>query len=257
MPININIPKQWNDLNPRQLKKIARLFNSSQAPKFIDILLFFALLDIRFWQLHKYYKAFVVIKNVGISDLKTTYNWLYEHNNLTKFIPSIKTKNKVLLAPASRIINLTIDEFAHTEDLFIGFNNTKDFEYLTYLAAVLYREVSEKGKRVVFDKNELDERATDLKSVNKTTLLAIALSYQGCRNYLYPKFPRVFPKQEGNVQNEKAPKSSNLGKLILSVSGKKFGTYNETKSTNLYIFLSEFEEELKTAKTRSKQKRHA
>ena len=56
------------------------------------------------------------------------------------------------------------------------------------------------------------------------------------------QFPSVFPKPK---IRGKIPKNSGFGKLVLHLSGGKFGTHNETKSTNVYTFLSEFEEQLK------------
>lgn len=147
-------------------------------------------------------------------------------------------------APADRITNLTVNEFAHADDLYLGWFKTKDFEYLQYLAAVLYRELDANGKRVVFDKTELDARAQQWKKIDKPTLLAIALSYQGCRSYLTAQFPIVFPKPTPNNKS-KTPRNSGFGKLVLYMSGGKFGTHNETKNTNIYTFLSEFEEQLK------------
>ncbi|WP_340074558.1 hypothetical protein [Leptobacterium sp. I13] len=242
MTINLTIPEQWNDLNARQLKKIAGYFHSGISGVLMDCLVFVALLDVRWWELWKKYKALKTINHVGLSELKKHYSWLQNTLSLTTFIPAIKAKGKIFLAPAARITNLTVEEFAVAEDLFFGWFNSKDIEYLYYLAAVLYREPDKDGKRMPFDKTELDARANALRKTDRCTLLAILLSYQGCRAYLTAQFPLVFPKPKGNV---KLPKSSGFGKLVLHASGGKFGTHNETKNTNVYTFLGEFEEQLK------------
>ena len=241
MTININIPTNWNDLTERQLKKLASIFHAKKNA-IQDVLVFFTLLNIRWWQFFKAYKAGKVLKNVPISELKTHYSFIYEKQERTKFIKSIRTKNKQLFAPNERITNLNVDEFAHAEDLYLGWHKTKDIEYLQYLTAVLYREKDEKGKRLLFDKTELEERAKALSKINKPILLATAITYQGCREYLYTQFPVVFPK---TTKKQKTPNSSGFGKLILHLSGAKFGSHNETKTTNVYTFLSEFEEQLK------------
>lgn len=242
MTINLKIPTSWNDLNIRQLKKIAGYFHSDLSGVLFDSKLFLVLLNVRWWQFLKQWKALKTIKNVGFSSLKEHYNWLHSSINLTTFIPSIKTKSKKLHAPADRINNLTVNEFSHADDLFLGWHTTQDFEYLHYLAAVLYRELDENGKRVPFDKTELDKRAKQLSKLDKQTLLAISLSYQGSRSYMISQFPVVFPKPKGKT---KTPRNSGFGKLVLHLSGGKFGTHNETKNTNVYTFLSEFEEQLK------------
>ncbi|MFL0067856.1 hypothetical protein V2605_03910 [Tenacibaculum maritimum] len=241
MTININIPTNWNNLTERQLKKLASIFHSEKN-KIQDVLVLFILLNIRWWQFKKIFNVSKVLRNVGISELKKNYVFLYEKQERTKFINSIKVKGKRLFSPNERITNLNVDEFAHAEDLYLGWHKTKDIEYLQYLTAVLYREKDEKGKRLLFDKTELEERAKALSKINKPILLATAITYQGCREYLYTQFPVVFPK---TTKKQKTPNSSGFGKLILHLSGAKFGSHNETKRTNVYTFLSEFEEQLK------------
>ena len=241
MTINITIPTSWNDLTDRQLKKLAGIFHSKKNT-IQDVLVLFTLLNVRWWQFRKTFKVGRILKNVGLTELKKHYSFLYEKQERTKFITSFKVKDKLLFSPNERITNLTVDEFAHAEDLFLGWHKTKDIEYLQYLTAVLYRELTGYSKRTPFDKTELEERATALSKTDKTIFLATAMTYQGCREYLYTQFPKVFPK---TTKKQNTPKSSGFGKLILHESGKKFGTHNETKSTNVYTFLSEFEEQLK------------
>ncbi|CAA0149597.1 conserved hypothetical protein [Tenacibaculum maritimum] len=241
MTININIPANWNDLTERQLKKLAGIFHSKKN-KTQDVLVLFILLNIRWWQFKKIFNIGKVLRSVGISELKSYYTFLYEKQERTKFIKSIKVNGKRLFSPNERITNLNVDEFAHVEDLYLGWSKTKDIEYLHYLTAVLYREKNKKGKRLLFDKIELEERAKALSKINVQILLATVLTYQGCREYLYTQFPVVFPK---TTKKTKTPNSSGFGKLILHLSGKKFGSHRETKTTNVYTFLSEFEEQLK------------
>lgn len=242
MTINLKTPESWNDLNIRQLKKIAAILHANLSGVFFDYRMFIALLGVRWWQFVKKWKALKTIRNVGFSSLKEHYNWLYSSCSLTTFIPTIKTKSKTLHAPADRIYNLTVNEFSHADDLYLGWFKTQDFEYLQYLAAVLYREIGKDGKRVAFDKTELEARAKYLSKIDQQTLLAISLSYQGSRSYMIAQFPIVFPKPKGKA---KPPNNSGFGKLVLHLSGGKFGTHNETKNTNVYTFLSEFEEQLK------------
>lgn len=241
MTINLKIPQSWNELSVWQLKKIASLLHSETSVLF-DYKVFMVLLKVRWWAFRKKWKIRKVLKEVSLSMLKTHYNWFYGSLELTVFIPTLKATSQVWNAPADRLTNISIDEFSHAEDLYLGWNASKDFEYLRYLAAVLYRENDDNGKRVKFDKTELDKRAKQIEKTNQKTLLAILLTYQGSRGYLFAQYPTVFPKRKGTA---KAPKTSGFGKLVLHFSGGKFGTYNETKNTNVYTFLDEFEEQLK------------
>jgi len=242
MTINLKIPTSWNDLNIWQLKKIARYSHSNLSGIIFDYKIFLVLLNVRWWHFRKKWKVQKTLLNFTLSNLKKEYSWLQSGLDLTTFIPCIKIKSQKWFAPSDRINNLTVDEFAHAEDLYLGWFNDKDFEYLRYLVAVLYRELDANGKRKPFDKTELDARARHLSKLNQETLLAILLSYQGSRTHLFKQFPTVFPKPK---ENAKTPKSSGFGKLVLHFSGGKFGTHNETKDTNVYVFMSEFENQLK------------
>lgn len=242
MTINLTIPTQWNDLTTRQLKKIAVLFQQELKPLLLDYKLLYVLLNVRWWQIVKYRKFLIAVKNIHFKDLKEQYKWVYNQTELTTFIPVLK---KQFHAPSDRLSNFTVDEFAHTEDLFLGWYKTKNIEYLHYLTAVLYRENDKKEKRLPFEKAELEKRAKYFSVLPKSTLLAIALSYQGCRTYITKQFPVIFPKSTA-TKTSKLPSNSGFGKIILHFAGGKFGTYNETRTTNLYTFLSEFEEQLKS-----------
>lgn len=243
MIIKLNIPNSWNELNDKQLKKIAVCAHANLPGLMFEYHVFKILLNIKWWQLKKRRSFNKVLNQVSLASLKAHYNWLFSQVTLTRFIPKIKIDNITYHAPANRINDLTIDEFAHADDSFLGWYHKKDFEYLHYLAAVLYREVDANGKRLAFDKNILEVRAKAFAQLDKGSLLAILMSYQGCRNYVISKFKIVFPPLK--KENQNTTKSSGFGKLILHLSGGKFGTHNETKNTNIYTFLSDFEEQLK------------
>ncbi len=249
--VKLDIPKEWNDLNPRQLKALALLFSSGKKGLLFDYKVLFILMNIRPWQFWKYRKLYKVIRNVKFSDLKEHYKWVYNEVGLTTF-PIINYHLSIVKyqRPMDRLTNITIDEFAHCDDLFLGWHKTKDKEYLQYLCAVLYRETDKQGKRVEFDKHDLGRRAKDFKKVSLKKLLVVAMAYQGCKTYITNQFPVVFPASS-KIKKSKGgnlPQSSGFGKLILQMSGQKFGTYEETKRTNVYTFLSELTEVLKLNK---------
>ena len=247
MAINLTIPTNWNSLKPNQIKNLAYLFHSGAKGIIFDYRVLFNLLNIKWYQLLKFRNLQRALSAMPLKTIKNEYQWLYNALGLTKFVPKIKTQSRTLFAPANRITNLTIDEFAHADDLFLGWHHKKDFEYLHYLTAVLYRELTPEGKRTPFDKNELETRAKALAKTSKKTLLAVALSYQGSRAHLSRQFPVIFPKPTESKPNQKRnrPSSSNFGRVVLHLSGGKFGPHAETKQTNVYTFLTEFQEQLK------------
>ena len=161
MKLNIEIPVSWNELSARQLMKLALYFHKYEEGVILDLLVLITLMDIRWWQLRKAWSFFIMITQADVSELKAYFPWLYESITLTRFLPEIKVKGEILYAPQNRLIDIVVNEFSNTEDLYLGWYHTKDPEYLKYLMAVLYREKRE-GKRVYFDKTELDVRAAAL-----------------------------------------------------------------------------------------------
>ena len=243
MAINLKISKSWNELNARQLKKIAWGF-FSQKGEDLDVLIYFALIDLRPFQLLKHLKAVRVLRYVPLSTLKKYYSWVYKTTNLTTFIPSINLNNKIIYSPGDRLNNITIHEFSVALDLYLGWKKTKDIDYLFYLTAVLFRELDPSKLRVPFVKDQLEIRYKEVSRIDPKTVLAVCLSFEGCLYHITNKFPSVFPI-DPKSKSKSTPSNSGFGHLILFSAGKKFGNHNETKNTNVYTFLTDFSEQLK------------
>ena len=245
MKININFPQTWNDLTPRQLKRVCWLLHKNYKGKTLAFLLFFILIDVKWWQFLMFFKVVIILFNVPLSEINKNYNFIYVKTNLTTFIPKIKNWK----APQDMLSDITINELAHADDAFLKYHSTKNINYLKVLVAVLYRETGKYDIRLPFIKNEINARYKKLKNIDKKTLLAVMRSYQGCRFYIENKFKRVFPKQKKTVKlniNAKNKKiTSRFSKIILELTGGKFGNYAETASTNVYIFLADFENKLR------------
>jgi hypothetical protein len=245
VPIKIKIPQSWNELSDRQLKRISLILHSELTGKYFDFMILKALMNLRWFYLWKRIKLNVLIYSTSLDEIKKYYPWLSDELGLTTFLTKIWLKKEELFPPADRLSNFTIDEFAHADDLFLGWCRTKNFEYLQYLAALLYREKNDEGKRVPFDKQELDSRASAMSRLSIPTLLAVLICYQGNRTHLVAQFPIAFPKPKKDAKKKKVPTTSGFGKVVLHFSGGKFGNYIETKDTNVYTFLSEYEEQIK------------
>lgn len=187
--------------------------------------------------------AAIVLKEVPISELKTHYAYIYKENNRTKFAREWKVSGTTYYGPGDRINNLTAEEYAICEDLQFRYRNARERVFLELMAAVLYVPVP--GKRPVFEKDLLEENARLFAEVPIEKLLAMEMAFFGSKNHLVAKFPTAYPKTE--PQTRKAQKKYGFGKVILNMSGGKFGTHNETRRTNIYTFLEEFEENLKQA----------
>lgn len=246
MIVKFELPKDWNDLDSWQLRNFSWLLHSGKKGHLFDFYALKTLLKLRWSNLRGFWKFFVLLRQVSLSDIKEHYQWVYNSTNLTKFIPFIKAKKQRLYSPSQHLYNLTIDEFSYAEDFYLGWLKTNDIEYIQYLTAVLYREFSSFGKRSGFDYQEIEYRASQLTKLDIKTLLSIVKSYEGCRFSLANKFPAVFSSD--HKKSAKIPLSSGFKKVILSLSGGKFGPHKHTKEINLYVFLHEYSSLIKQTK---------
>lgn len=243
--IKIILPKSWNELTNRQLERLALLFNTTKPSVKFDLEILYILLDIKWWQYLEKAKIRIVLRNITMSEIRKNYDFIYAKNDRTIFNPFLKPKTynlkpKTYFAPQDRLANLTADEFAVADDLHIKFSETKNIEYLQYLAAVLYTPTK---KRPEFDKNELHEKAILFKKVPIEKLLAMEITYFGCKNNIVKRFPKVFPKTQSAASSAKN-KSYGFGKVILSMAKGDLSKLDQIKKVNIYAFLEQFEEDL-------------
>ena len=226
-------------MSETQFEKIAFHFNTSETNVKFYIKLFFLLTNAKFWQFSKKAKMRIVLRTLPLSDLHKTYDFIFKDNNRTIFPDNIKIGKIKYFPPQNRISNLTADEFAIVDDLHIKWRETKKVEYLQYMAAVLYYA---SGKRGLFDKNELHDKAKPFSKLPIKKLLAIELAYFGCKNNLVKRFPKAFPKQKPGEAKPK--KKYGFSKVILSMAKGDLSKLDLIKKVNIYTFLEQFEEDL-------------
>jgi hypothetical protein len=237
--IKFNIPKSWDEMSQKQFEKIALHFNTAETNVKFYITLFFLLTNVKWWQFAKKAKMRIVLRTVPLSDLHQNYDFIFKENNRTIFPDNIKIGKTKYFPPQNRISNLTADEFAIVDDLHIKWRETKNVEYLQYMAAVLYYG---SGKRGSFDKNELHDKAKPFSKLSIKKLLAIELAYFGCKNNLVKRFPKAFPKQKPGEAKPK--KKYGFSKVILSMAKGDLSKLDLIKKVNIYTFLEQFEEDL-------------
>lgn len=242
MKIKWKTPKDWNHLSEKQLIQLAKIPQSKGGALKIDIKILAILLNLRWWQFLKQYRFKKAISYFSIAALKKHYAFIYQQCSRTNFVSLRKwylPKKKQYTAPANRLSNISIEEFSVAEDLIKHYYQTKELDYLKYLTAVLYV----KGplvKRPIFDKENLKNNTLQLPYLSKNKLLAISMCYLGCREHIQAKYPKTFPKTK--AKSKGADKGFNP--VIRQMAGAKFGAFNETRNTNMYVFLDEYEENL-------------
>lgn len=230
MEIEITIPSSWNELTDKQLLGIAALKHIHGS--LFDYSVWLILNNCKWYQFRKAYHLKCVMSEVGITTLKEHFSFVYKKNDRTIF-PELIGYNK----PMDRILNLTIEEFAVADDLNNTYLKTGDTTYLKALCAVLYKQKGE-----VYDHLLLNEKSKQFKACKGGFLLGVHLAWNGCKNNLVNRYTTVFPKLKVATRSNK---KTGFLEVVLKMSGGKFGSHSETKRTNVYTFMTEFEESLK------------
>lgn len=252
MKLKLSIPESWNKCTDAQLVKIALLMSSGAKGLVFDYKLFRILVAEKWWHLYTKAKIHFLLSYAPMREIKPSFDFIYQANTLTRF-PELKPLNgNQYHPPLPQISNLTIGEMAVADDLHIKFRNTGDVSILPYLAATLY--VTQQQPRPPYDKNDLSFKTPDFENLSLGELLVIEMAFAGCKEYMAKKFPTVFPAKPKDATASavevptKKNASSQFPKLILELSGGKFGTHEQTSRTNCYVFLAEFENLLKQPK---------
>jgi len=236
-----SFPTTWNELSPDQLEKVAKLFHGKPPGLKFEGKLFRILVGYRWWQIGRMLKARFILSQVPMSILRGHFEFIYKEVKRTSFVPTITIGKVVYYAPMDRISNLTVNEFSVADDLHIAFRESKNIEYLHYLAAVLYTPETE--PRPMFDKNNLPHKADKFKKVPLKKLLAMELAYMGCKNHIANKYKRAFPKM--NPESQKKPsKKQSFGKVIRKMTQGDLSKLEAINNVNVYVFMDQFEEDL-------------
>lgn len=225
--IDLNIARSWNELTRDQLKRIAKI--QHLTGEMFDLAVWYILNNTHEYNFVKKHQLKAVMQQVPLSELKKHYAFIYEDVQRETFIPLIG-----YMRPIDRMFDLTIERFSRADELHNLFLETKDLKYLQHLTAVLYLKPTE-----TFDWDLQNQRVKRFLKLPESVLLAIHLCYSGCKNHLIKRYPKVYPKVIDVQKKSKGSKS--FLDVVLSMSGQKFGTYNETKNTRLFTFMDEFQ----------------
>jgi len=251
MVVNLTIPQTWNELSETQLKNIAHQLECFQtlvkdSPDAITLAatkLYYQLskelLRHNTWQ-----NIRIALKEIQPKAFQDLTKYLYQSVERTTFIPSVKIKNVTYHAPATRLRNSTIAEFAFADVAFYKWRQTHNNIWLSVLCATLYREEAtlptDIDIRKPFIKLAVDNCADAFQKLNPKTKLAIAYSYQGCRGHIANTYPLIFPKpiepEEGEAPIQTKKKYISFSEIILD---KIEGDPSKLEATN-NILLNDF-----------------
>jgi len=224
--LNISIPSSWNELSNWQMKAIGSAYNTTGDV--FDLAVWLILNNVQQYQFEKQQQLKTVLQLVPLSELKKHYDYIYKEIDRDIFI-DLKSYRK----PQQRIFDFTIERFSYADDLNNKYLETNDIKFLRHLAAVLYLKAKE-----TFNWDLQNKRAKRFEKTSPSELIAIHLCWNGVKNHLIKRFPKVYPK----VREVKKKNKNTTGFLdvVLQMSGQKFGTYEETKQTRVLTFLAEF-----------------
>lgn len=234
-------PSSWNELTRKQLFVWSGIIRQ-RIP--IEYALKSAL--ILFYKVPL--KLFNLLTPAQRVELTQTLSFLTDKNELTKnVIGSFRLFLTRYHGPSSRLSNLTISEYRRTELYYQLWHKTTDGQYLDLLAATLFRpkgnQHPDDDVRAPIVELDLQKRASRFKWLNPTIRHSILLFYEGCRFYVIDKHPKIFKSSK----KEDKGGLFDFEEVILAVSGSKFGTFEETKNTNLYLFLQQLVDRMEEA----------
>lgn len=225
----IVLPGEWEEVNSKQLKRLAVLLhsgleNDEAQQRALQILSGKSLLRFLLLPLDLRHRAQPYAK------------WVFGGTDLTiQLLP----KYKKFYGPDSDFGNLSMVEFHYAETAYCELVETKDEAHLVALIAVLYRE----GKRGYDYKRDADGDCRkefshglfeygkkEIAKWPKDVKLAILLWYDGCRQSLVKGYPAIYPK----TQKKSKVEFEGLYKMMRSVAGDKYGTIPEVEKLGVH-----------------------
>lgn len=235
-------PDGWSDLTEQGLLHLARLqpFLANERAKF---LLLARLFDVPL-------KYFLLLKKAQMIQIESLLDWVFTKNRLKKWlIERVLVRGEVFFGPQNGLSNLTAEEFIYTEAAFERYLQSEKDEHLHQLFAVLYRKGHWwSGKRLTFDRNNLEKNIHATKSVQLFVKRAVMLNYAGCRNFMIASHPHIWKQAMQDKLNEKSgPTFTSWAAIFMNLAGDKFGTYAQTLKTDVWLVLTDMETKAKQA----------
>jgi hypothetical protein len=230
-------PDGWSDLNREGLLHLARLQPQLAEKPTARYLLIKHLFGVPM-------DRFLRLRESLLVQCEPVIGWLYEKNTLSKWlIPSVETPRTTLYGPKSRLADLTAEEFCYTEALYEQWVSTQKEEYLHAIFAYLYREAHWwTGKRKGFKVQKSDGYIRSTKNVPLYLKRAVLINYAGCRNYIISLHPHIWKKaQEHDNETVHERNFTRWTSIFLNLAGDKFGTYDQTLKTDLWLVLEDME----------------
>lgn len=256
--IQLTLPTSWNELSKKQLENIAfqiecyhfEIRDNKEAELETRTRLYISVAK-EFLRGNKYQHIRIALKEIQPKEYAELTKFIFEKNSRTVFEENLKIKNTIYYGPAARLRNITIGEFSLSDSLFYKWKQSFNVGYLNALCATLYRvtdnTATEVDTRQNFNKLLVDNNAKNFVNVNYKTKLAIAYTYEGCRNNFIDTYKNIFPKRE-ITQPTLSSKYTPFGEIILD---KIKGDPSKLKTTQNLLatdFLAIYDKDIRDLK---------
>ncbi|WP_266206237.1 hypothetical protein [Pontibacter kalidii] len=249
--VHLKVAASWNELTSGQLLEIIRIQLASLPgdPKVAyhlkNLQLLKTLLGIKWVIIHQ----FTGVQRLGLYLLLDFLGTV----GLTKQLVPLLTcrAQKTLSAeelhgPSERFRNLTFAEFIYCDTLFSFFCKTDKIIFLEKLIACLYRpqrtdydpkSPTYKGDiRQDFNEHLIEGRLPLIEALPLHVKFAVLAWYRGCRKELEQRYDKVFTES-----NQIKAAEGDWGDVLLSLSGEKFGTMEQTSGQRVHTVFKEMQ----------------
>lgn len=247
----LNFPSSWNELSEKQLLFVGKHWTAWQALMKLGepvikarAMLVIVLSDLKGRRERlKFCETLSFIDENSGGNILDITNFIFEKNNLTKnLLPRVKVSwLREYAGPSDYMGDIDAEEFSFAFGIYLQFVRTHNEDLLTTLMAVLYRparfdEHKTGENRQPFNKNLIEYHAGKLAKLPDCYRQAVYLFFLGCLEFMAGKHPNVFKRAE----KAGGPGGTFLDSVV-ALSGGKFGPFESTKKTNIYILLKELD----------------
>ncbi len=233
----IIIPSSWNQLSKEDLLFISELFNKKYIKEEIVVMLlaYFAKMPMQ---------KIIELKPAYFIEMEHQFDFLFQNIKLTKqLLPIIKVGFKKYAGPSAGLTNMTYEQFIiFSETYFAQYTKTQNENFLNLFVASLYVP-----KNKNFESDDITKNAKKISKLSNAHKTAILLFYQGNRNYIASKFPKLFSKS----QKEKKENEFDFLEVIELLNKEDVSKNNTIRKTNIYEIFTRLNNILKNERKHS------
>lgn len=243
--IEVRFPETWNELHQHEIDFIARQLLTEQDGATARAYIIQYIIGCRAKNLPDNWFMQIDPEQMAIEIYPIT-DFIFSHNDLTNPPDAVRLAG-VLHHPQS-FDNITCGEFEDCEPLATLFADEPSPDLLAKLAAILFRPKIKDEVEMYMKYNaptahyytyQHEKKSAYFKELAPERLYAIFIWYAGCRAQLPLMFPTVYEGSGGNAE----PDMMAFTKCIHSGAGVKNGSREKIRTTKLYEFMYEMEQE--------------